>query len=175
MRQGGLRDAILHSVGANATHGLRKTNADKRRAVGILLEDELVSIDPETGNPWSNREIARRCAVDEWLVRKLRAPSAGAPQMDEPRTVSRGGKVYLMETGRIGRQQPEPDPPAPESAPAPDTSEQGPGQRRGAWLAAQSVRTAMSEKALASANVPAIRDAIKTMGEASGTQRRRFP
>ena len=96
MRQGGLRDAILHSVGANATHGLRRTNADKRRAVTILLEDELVSTDPETGSPWSNREIARRCAVDEWLVRKLRAPSAGGPQIDGPRAISRGGSIYPM-------------------------------------------------------------------------------
>ncbi|MGT2479599.1 hypothetical protein ACU4GR_13540 [Methylobacterium oryzae CBMB20] len=31
VRQGGLRDAILHSAGANAAHGLRRTNADKRR------------------------------------------------------------------------------------------------------------------------------------------------
>lgn len=111
MRQGGLRDAILHSVGANATHGLRRTNADKRRAVAILLEDDLVSIDPETGNPWSNREIARRCAVDETLVRRLRPSSAAEPQMDQPRTVSRGGKVYSMDTGRIGRPRSMPSPP----------------------------------------------------------------
>ena len=51
--KGSRRDAILHAVGANATHGLRRTNADKRRAVSVLLEDE------EWGS-WSNREIARR-------------------------------------------------------------------------------------------------------------------
>jgi len=33
------RDAILHSVGANATHGLRRSNQDKRKAVVTLLED----------------------------------------------------------------------------------------------------------------------------------------
>jgi ParB-like chromosome segregation protein Spo0J len=49
VRSGSLRDAILHSAGANATHGLRRTNADKRRAVSILLEDPLVASDPETG------------------------------------------------------------------------------------------------------------------------------
>jgi len=32
MRQGGLRDAILHSVGSNATHGLRRMqHADRLR------------------------------------------------------------------------------------------------------------------------------------------------
>ena len=30
---GGLREAILHSCGANADHGRRRTNEDKRRAV----------------------------------------------------------------------------------------------------------------------------------------------
>jgi hypothetical protein len=29
IRQGPCRDAILHAVGANTTHGLRRTNADK--------------------------------------------------------------------------------------------------------------------------------------------------
>ncbi|PJF39588.1 MAG: hypothetical protein CUN54_08355 [Phototrophicales bacterium] len=65
VRQGSLRDAVLYSVGANATHGLRRTNADKRRAVERLLNDDEWS-------RWSNREIARRCAVSEQLVRSLR-------------------------------------------------------------------------------------------------------
>jgi len=53
VRQGHRRDAILHSVGANAAHGLRRTNADKRRAVEILLRDEEWS-------GWSNVVIAGR-------------------------------------------------------------------------------------------------------------------
>ena len=40
IHQGTQRDAILHSVGANADHGLRRTNADKRKAVLTMLEDE---------------------------------------------------------------------------------------------------------------------------------------
>src|ERR687889_2199677 len=39
VRPGGRREAILHSVGANAEHGLRRTNDDKRRAVRTLLAD----------------------------------------------------------------------------------------------------------------------------------------
>ena len=35
---GGLREAILYSCSTNATHGLRRLNADKRRAVGKLLK-----------------------------------------------------------------------------------------------------------------------------------------
>jgi len=39
VHHGTQRDAILYSVGANAQHGLRRTNADKRRAVEMLLRD----------------------------------------------------------------------------------------------------------------------------------------
>jgi hypothetical protein len=38
VRSGSLRDAILRSAGANATHGLHRSNADKRRAVLLLLK-----------------------------------------------------------------------------------------------------------------------------------------
>lgn len=65
VRQGTQRDAILYSVGANASHGLRRTNADKRRAVLTLLTDD-------EWKTWSNSEIARRCGVDEKTVRKYR-------------------------------------------------------------------------------------------------------
>ncbi len=37
---GDARQAILHGIGANASHGLRRTQADKRRAVERLLRDE---------------------------------------------------------------------------------------------------------------------------------------
>lgn len=66
VRQGTRRDAVLHSVGANGAHGLPRTNADKRRAVVVLLNDE------EWGG-WSDREIARRCRVGHPFVAKVRA------------------------------------------------------------------------------------------------------
>ncbi len=59
------RDAILHSVGANATHGLRRSNQDKRKAVVTLLQDEEWS-------QWSDRAIARQCQVSDRLVNKIR-------------------------------------------------------------------------------------------------------
>lgn len=40
VRPGSQRDAILYSLGANAAHGRRRTNADKRRAVQRMLSDE---------------------------------------------------------------------------------------------------------------------------------------
>jgi hypothetical protein len=96
VHEGGLRDAILHSAGANAAHGLRRTNADKRRAVLMLLEDEEWAA-------WSDREIARRCAVSADLVgivrRDLTVVSDSEPA---PRTYQdRHGNVTQMDTARI--------------------------------------------------------------------------
>ncbi|EWY35857.1 hypothetical protein N825_32650 [Skermanella stibiiresistens SB22] len=50
MWPGSRRDAVPHAVGANARHGLPRSNADKRDAVMILLKD------PE----WLGGEIALR-------------------------------------------------------------------------------------------------------------------
>ena len=66
IRQGTQRDAILYSVGANATHGLKRSNTDKRRSVLRLLND------PEWSQ-WSNNEVAKQCCVAEGLVRKLKS------------------------------------------------------------------------------------------------------
>jgi hypothetical protein len=97
VKQGTRRDAVLYSVGANARHGLRRTNADKRRAVETLLDDPEWCL-------WSNREIARRCGVDEGTVRNYRvALSAEVPQI-EPK-VERNGTIYTMNTANIGQQQ----------------------------------------------------------------------
>lgn len=65
VRQGTRREAVLHACSANATHGLRRTNADKRRAVETLLRD------PDW-QQWSNHEIGRRCAVDPKTVAAVR-------------------------------------------------------------------------------------------------------
>ncbi|MCO5129292.1 MAG: ParB/RepB/Spo0J family partition protein [Xanthobacteraceae bacterium] len=65
VRQGGRRDAMLAAVGVNASHGLRRTNADKRRAVMALLRD------PDWTR-WSNSKIAKQCLVDDKTVAKIR-------------------------------------------------------------------------------------------------------
>jgi hypothetical protein len=99
IRTGTQRDAILFSVGANASHGLRRTNEDKRKAVTILLSD------PEWG-AWSDREIARQCGVGAPLVADVRK-SICNPIIDRPpaatRTVNRNGTTYEQKTENIGR------------------------------------------------------------------------
>jgi len=56
IRDGGKREAILFAVGANASHGRRRSREDKRNSVLKLLNDKDWS-------QWSDREIARRCQV----------------------------------------------------------------------------------------------------------------
>ena len=70
IRKGSARDAILHGVGSNASHGLRRTQADKRRAVERLLKD------PEWGR-WSDRKIAEIAKVDHKTVGTIRRELAG--------------------------------------------------------------------------------------------------
>lgn len=81
IRQGTVRDAILFACGANTSHGLRRTNADKRRAVETLLNDEeWVS--------WSDRQIAEKAGVSPNFVgdvrRQLSSDDSSQGEMPEP-------------------------------------------------------------------------------------------
>jgi len=122
IHQGTQRDAILASVGANARHGLKRSNTDKRRAVMRLLRDAEWS-------QWANRAIAQACDVDEGLVRAIKSELiCGYPQIEDDvlaqkcgvdlamleearvqvrtqtdtRTVQRQGKTYSINTTKLG-------------------------------------------------------------------------
>lgn len=98
VRQGTRRDAILFSVGANSSHGLRRTNDDKRRAVSTLLADA------EWSN-WSDRRIAECAGVSNQFVSNMRL-SVNGGQIGSMRTVERNGTVYQQNTAAIGRVAP---------------------------------------------------------------------
>lgn len=66
VRPGGAREALLHALAANESHGLRRSNADRRRAV------EMAVADPELGR-MSNRGIAEWCHVHHQMVGNIRA------------------------------------------------------------------------------------------------------
>lgn len=85
VRTGTKRDAILHSVGANAHHGLRRSNEDKRLAVRTLLRDK------EWGK-WSDRQIADVCGVSHPFVASIRNPEKAAQQQAQ-RDASAARKV----------------------------------------------------------------------------------
>lgn len=96
VRQGTRRDAVLHSVGANASHGLRRTNADKRRAVETLLRDE-------TWTTWSDNKIAQLCFVHHDTVGKARKELSLANSASETRTyTTKHGTQATMKTSNIG-------------------------------------------------------------------------
>lgn len=89
-----------HSSRPIGTIRLRRSNLDKRKAVETLLND------PEWSQ-WSDREIARRCAVGHPLVSSIRAIITGSSSSDnEPHIVKyedRWGNAREMRTGNIGR------------------------------------------------------------------------
>lgn len=63
--RGDKRDAILHALGANTTHGLPRSLADNYLAVETML------IDDEWGK-WSDRKIANTCGVSPTFVGRVR-------------------------------------------------------------------------------------------------------
>lgn len=111
IRAGTVRDAILFSLGANCTHGLRRSNADKRKAVQTLLAD------PEWAE-WSDSKIAQACGVDHKTVAAHRASILGNSQdASAVRSVERAGKKYRQDTSQIGKKTPGRSPITPQSAP----------------------------------------------------------
>jgi hypothetical protein len=75
VRSGTVREAILFSLGANGAHGLRRTNADKRKAVESMLAD------PEWAK-WSDHKIADACGVSHPFVAAIRSPKVAAKQQE---------------------------------------------------------------------------------------------
>lgn len=98
VRAGTVRDAILYSLGANCTHGLRRSNADKRKAVETMLRDTEWAA-------WSDSKIAKACGVSDKTVAAHRASIFGNSEDAKPavRTVERAGKVYQQDTSKIGK------------------------------------------------------------------------
>ena len=83
------RAAVLHAVGANAAHGIRRKNADKRKAVLTLLTDE-------EWRAWSDHEIAKQTHTTQPFVSKLR----GLMKNDTLRICADG---RVINTAKIGK------------------------------------------------------------------------
>ncbi len=93
---GSQRDAVKFSLSANARHGLRRTNADKRRAVERAIQDD------EWG-ALSARAIADICSVSDFMVRQVRSSLEEAGEVEVLTTrMGADGKVHDVST----RQQP---------------------------------------------------------------------
>ena len=86
VHEGGMHEALLHALGANSTHGIRRSNSDKVNAVKLALKDpeisqktqqeiaDLVGVTRETVN-----RISRRSTLDEGVD-----ATPGTPEDDKP-------------------------------------------------------------------------------------------
>jgi hypothetical protein len=104
VHDGTVRDAILFSASVNKTHGIRPTNADKRKSVLMLLSDQEWS-------EWSDRKIAKHCNVSDVFVGKLRKiqganvctlPPKPALNRDDDQKLSTDKKLSTGTVRRIG-------------------------------------------------------------------------
>ena len=98
---GTLRDAILYSLSANSKHGLKRSNADKRKAVQTLLSDAEWS-------KWSSRDIAKHCSVGHPLVDEMRKSSLeDLPVSDQKKRTytTKHCTSATMNTANIGKNQ----------------------------------------------------------------------
>lgn len=94
VKEGTLRDAVLYALAANIAHGVRLTNADKRRKVAIMLADKEWS-------GWSDGQIANHAHVTQPFVSKLRKKTASHNSYEmntnpSKRKAKRNGKEYSV-------------------------------------------------------------------------------
>jgi len=97
VHEGTRDDAIWRSLATNQTHGLRRSNADKRRAVESALLHE-------NGAKMSDRAIAEHVGVHHVTVGNTRKEmtASGEIHQIETRTVTRNGTTYEQNTANIG-------------------------------------------------------------------------
>ena len=89
---GSVRDAVKYALSANARHGLRRTNEDKRKAVQTALADEEWS-------KLSSRAIAEICGVSPGFVDGLR--TAEVPTVGT--SVKNDAAKHEVSKNRVGR------------------------------------------------------------------------
>ncbi|KAB8315467.1 ParB/RepB/Spo0J family partition protein [Tolypothrix campylonemoides VB511288] len=97
IRSGTLEDAKWHSYSVNQHKALKRSNADKQRAIiGALKHPYAVSK--------SNVQIAEHCGVDEGTIRAWRKKleENGEIELCHTRMVTRNGKTYSQNTTNIG-------------------------------------------------------------------------
>jgi hypothetical protein len=109
VESGSWRDAQWAALGCNHAHGLHVTNADKRKIVGLILDD----------TEWSRRSaraIAQHCHVSPNLVDTLKRERTART----PTTATKGQSTTVVDkrgrtikTGKIGTTKKPPPPRAP--------------------------------------------------------------
>lgn len=86
VHEGSRTDALKHALGANSTNGVHRTNADKRNAVEVALEE------------WpnmSNSVLSSLCKVSDDLVRRCRHEMEQLSRIEpQQRVTGKDGKQY---------------------------------------------------------------------------------
>lgn len=95
VHKGTLRDAQLYALGVNDKHGLQRTNADKRKAVMIALNDL-------EWQDYSDTQIAKICNVSATFVAKCRK-AENIERPAEKTYTTRHGTEAKMDTSKIGK------------------------------------------------------------------------
>lgn len=104
VHQGTLRDAQFYALGVNDKHGLQRTNADKRKAVMIALDDlEWQDL--------SDIKLGKICNVSPTFVAKCKK-EAKIERPTEKTYTTRHGTEAKMDTSKIGKPKPEDAKPA---------------------------------------------------------------
>ena len=93
------RDAYFHATRMNATHGRRRTNAEKEEAVKRWLEDDEMC-------QWTDGHIAKECLVSAPFVSKVaRSLETISSRPTKRKYLDGDGEIQWMETKQIGTEQ----------------------------------------------------------------------
>lgn len=95
VHQGTLRDAQLYALGVNDKHGLQRTNADKRKAVMIALNDL-------EWQDYSDNKLGKICNVSPTFVAKCKK-EAKIERPTEKTYTTKHGTEAKMDTSKIGK------------------------------------------------------------------------
>lgn len=100
VRNGTQLDAQLFSFGVNSDHGLRRTNADKRKAVTGALNHPVSC-------KWSNSQIAKHCGVSDKTVAAVRDSHFGNSEVTtaERTYTTKHGTTAVMNTANVGKKK----------------------------------------------------------------------
>jgi len=112
IKQGTPEDAIVHAVKANITHGLRRTNADKRRSVELLLGI------PEYRRK-SGGQIAKLCGVSRDFANRMKNELSSNDTSEKNSEDGLKAANPSPESNPAPPLEPSPAPPSPEPSPAP--------------------------------------------------------
>lgn len=155
VKGGTARDAIKYALQANAEHGLRRTAADKRKAVNMALDDE------EWGK-LTAREVARLCKVSHTFVNNVLKDRQGVSKPKEKPAKLKN----VVEAPLEVRENPKSEAPEVETFPPEDDMVKeliAENERLQDRLAVGAMDASEDEKAMAQETIAELRQQVKNL------------